>query len=80
MLIFLIKMFLHVPSQEDAVKKQLFFFFLPYSAAGVFVTLTFGMKEHYCQNNGEREDLYVQVSLYLKITLKPKGQITVSCS
>lgn len=30
------------------------------------------MKEHYCQNNGEREDLYVQVSLSQDNT-KSKG-------
>ena len=72
-------MFLRVPSQEDAVKKQHFFFDLT-QQLGFFVTLTFGMKECYCQSNGERDDLCVQVGLYLKITLKPKGQIRVSCS
>lgn len=60
-LVFLIKMFLHVPGGEDVVKKQ-FFLYLS-QQLGIFVALTSGMKEHYCQSSREREDLRVQVSI-----------------
>lgn len=52
-LVFLIKMFLHVPGR-DIVKKKIFFFLYLSQQLGIFVGLTFGMKERYCQSSREK--------------------------